>query len=314
MLSRKERQRTGQMQQDGENLYPVLYVTEHLKDYKDELIQKEVQSLWELGLIRKSFADVLKNANQFQTQLQEFGNTFSGINAAAEQFTDVKSSITQSVSEAQGNVECLKTVSMDIEASYREMEEIFSNLQHSVKCIRQCINKIVAIADETNILAINASIEASRAGEGGKGFAVVAAKVKELAEEIKVLANDADTDIHDVESGTKELNQSITSSAEKLGTGTGYVGSTYDSFRQITQAADGALTVQERISDVIDESQRELQTVCQFFENMELQYQEVIRHINLANKLGTTKSAMFEDIDNMLSQIPPMLRDANPRR
>lgn len=313
MLSRKERQRTGQMQHDGDSLYPVLYVTEHLKDYKDELIQKEVQSLWELGLIRKSFSDVLKNANQFQTQLQGFGNTFSGISEAAEQFTDVKSSIMQSVSEAQGNVESLKTVSMDIEQSYREMEQTFVHLQQAVQCIRQCINKIVNVADETNILAINASIEASRAGEGGKGFAVVAAKVKELAEEIKVLANDADTDIHNVESGTKELNESITSSAEKLGKGTGFVGNTYDSFQQITQAADGALSVQKGISDVIDGSQRELQTICQFFENMELQYQEVIRHINMANKLGTTKSAMFEDIDNMLSQIPPILRDENPR-
>ncbi len=314
MLFRKERQSTGQMQQDGQELYPVLYVTEHLKDYKEELISKEVQSLWELSLIRKSFSDVLKNANQFQEQLQEFGGTFSSINEAAEQFTDVKSSITQSVSEAQDNVESLKNISMDIEMSYKEMEQTFEHLQQAVKCIRQCINKIVSIAEETNILAINASIEASRAGEGGKGFAVVAAKVKELAEEIKVLANDADTGIHNVESGTTELNGSITSSAQKLGQGTGIVGSTYDSFQQITQAADGALEVQKGISGVIEDSQRELQTICQFFENMELQYQEVIKHINLANNLGTTKSAMFEDIDNMLSQIPPVIRDAYPQR
>lgn len=300
------------MQQDGQGLYPVLYVTEHLKDYKEELISKEVQSLWELSLIRKSFSDVLKNANQFQEQLQEFGGTFSSINEAAEQFTDVKSSITQSVSEAQDNVESLKNISMDIEMSYKEMEQTFEHLQQAVKCIRQCINKIVSIAEETNILAINASIEASRAGEGGKGFAVVAAKVKELAEEIKVLANDADTGIHNVESGTTELNGSITSSAQKLGQGTGIVGSTYDSFQQITQAADGALEVQKGISGVIEDSQRELQTICQFFENMELQYQEVIKHINLANNLGTTKSAMFEDIDNLLSQIPPIIQDKEP--
>ncbi len=314
MLYRKERQRAGQTQHDEQSLYPVLYVTEHLKDYKEELIHKEVQSLWELSMIRKSFSDVLKNANQFQTQLQEFGGTFSSINEAAEQFTDVKSSITQSVSEAQNNVEGLKTISMDIEMSYKEMEQTFEHLQQAVKCIRQCINKIVSIAEETNILAINASIEASRAGEGGKGFAVVAAKVKELAEEIKVLANDADTGIHNVESGTTELNDSITASSQKLGKGTGIVGSTYDSFQQITQAADGALSVQRGISGVIEDSQRELQTICQFFENMELQYQEVIKHINLANNLGTTKSAMFEDIDNMLSQIPPMVRDADPQR
>mgnify|MGYP002508706966 CR=1 FL=1 len=54
---------------------------------------------------------------------------------------------------------------MAIEQSYVEMEHTFEQLQAAVKGIRQCINKIVSIADETNILAINASIEASRAGD-----------------------------------------------------------------------------------------------------------------------------------------------------
>ncbi len=40
-------------------------------------------------------------------------------------------------------------------------------------------------------------------------------------------------------------------------------------------------------------------------------YQEVVRHINRASKMGTTKSAMFEDVDNMMSQIPPIIKDFN---
>ncbi len=312
MLSKKNRQKPGQVRHNEKSLYPVLYVTEHLKDYKEELIRKEVESLWELTMVGNSFSNVLKKADHFQTQLLNFGQSFSSINDTAEQFSEVKSTIAQTVSETQEKVEDLKQTSMMIEQSYVEMEHTFEQLQTAVKNIRQCINKIVTIADETNILAINASIEASRAGEDGKGFAVVAAKVKELAEEIKGLANEADSGIHNVESDANLLNKSIAASAKDLGEGTGIVNATYDSFHQITEAAEGASMVQAEIAGVIEDSRNELQTVCQFFDEIRGQYQEVVKHINRASSLGTTKSAMFEDIDNMLSQIPPIIMDTEP--
>lgn len=67
--------------------------------------------------------------------------------------------------------------------------------------------------------------------------------------------------------------------------------------------------MQGEISGVIEQSQSALQVLCQFFDAIRLQYQEVIKHIERANNLGTTKSAMFEDVDNMLSQIAPVIRD-----
>ena len=115
-----------------------------------------------------------------------------------------------------------------------------------------------------------------------------------------------------MESGTKQLNKSISDSAQKLEEGNGIVAATDDSFQEITQAADGASTVQTDIATVIGASQNKLQTLCQFFDDIKQQYQEVVKHINRASTLGTTKSAMFEDIDNMLSQIPPIIKDTNP--
>ncbi len=307
-----KKKKSGQLLHNDKSLYPVLYVTDHLKDYKDELIQKEVESLWELNLVNKSFSGVLEKADNFQEQLMDFGQSFSSINNTAGGFSQVQESIGQTVTKTQAKVEDLKNTSMAIEQSYVEMEQTFGQLQAAVTSICKCINKIVSIADETNILAINASIEASRAGESGKGFAVVASKVKELAEEIKSLANEAESDIHNVETGTNQLNQSITDSAQKLGQGTGIVNATYDSFHEITQAADEASTVQTEISTVISSSQSRLQTLYQFFDEIKLQYQEVMKHISKASVLGTTKSAMFEDIDNMLSQIPPVIKDTDP--
>ena len=286
-----------------------LYVTGSLKDYHQALVQSEVSSLYELGMVSKSFSDVLTESENFRETLQNFDNTFSNINSVSGRFESVKDNIAQSVVQAQGEVEQLKNSSLMVETYFDEMQKTFEDFQLSLKNIKSCMSKIVSIADQTNILSLNASIEAARAGEQGKGFAVVADEVKNLAEEIKSLAAAVDSSIGDVEVGTDKLNNSINTSHNALEQSLTKVDETYDMFDNITQAAEGATSVQTEISDVIDNSRIALQELNSFFENTRKQYQEVVHHINRANNLGTTKSAMFEDIDNMLSQIPPIIQD-----
>ena len=314
MFSKKGRGKPGQVWHNEKSLYPVLHVVGSLKEYQKDLARKEVESLSELSMVGTSFSGVLAETDRFQERLQDFGQSFDSINDAAGQFGQVREDITKTVSEAQNMVEELKAVSAQVQASYSAMESTFEHLQTAVKEIQHCMGKIGSIADETNILAINASIEAARAGEQGKGFAVVAEKVRELAREIKELTDDVDTGVRAVETGAVQLSESIQTSQQTLGAGFGIVNGTSESFQQITEVAEGAASVQAEISGVIEESQRGLQVICQFFDEMKGRYQDVVKHIERANNLGTTKSAMFEDVDNMLSQIAPIIRDTEPNQ
>ena len=310
LFSGKDRQKPSHVQEKA-SLYPILHVADSLRDYEKDLVKKEVASLRELTLVGSSFSSVMEEAERFQSKLQELGHTFANIDQTAEQFARVRSDIAQSVSQAQKQMEDLGHTSLEVQKSYETMTKTFIQLQDAIKAIQQCMGKIVSIADQTNILAINASIEAARAGVEGRGFAVVAAQVKELAKEIKVLAGEVDAGIHDVQNSSGQLSESISAARGTLGRSADVVTHADDSFQKIIAAADDTAGVQTDISNVIESSQNDLQEICGFFDRIKTQYQEVKRHIANASALGTTKSSMFEDMDNMLSQVPPLVRDVS---
>ena len=84
--------------QEGSGLYPVLHIAGSLKDYQQELVKKEVASLWELSQVGASFSGVLEGGEQFQVKLQDLGESFSSISETAEQFGQVRGEIGQAVS------------------------------------------------------------------------------------------------------------------------------------------------------------------------------------------------------------------------
>lgn len=295
--------------QHGIDTYPILHVMGSLKEYQKDLVQKEVDSLNQLGMVNRSFKGALEKSDNFQHTLQDFEGTFSNISQASGQFATVKGDIAQSVSQAQDQVEELKSSALQVEEHFTEMKNTFLAFEAAVHEIKRCTNKITSIAEQTNILALNASIEATKAGERGKGFSVVAREVKSLADEVKSLVAAVEVSVSDVERGTGKLRTDMEISQQALGQSLEKVDNTYEMFDKITEAADGATAVQTEISGVIDETKAALTTVNTFFDEIKDQYQEVLNHIRCASMLGTTKSAMFEDVDNMLSQIPPMIKE-----
>ena len=87
------------------------------------------------------------------------------------------------------------------------------------------------------------------------------------------------------------------------------VDSTYEVFDQITTAAGGADTVHQQITTAMSAAEQKLDEVSQSFSLEERQFDAVMEHINHANDLGTTKSSLFEDMTNLLTQIAPLTEE-----
>jgi len=156
-----------------------------IKTLIDDMFEmsKEVASI--VAQLASSASQQASAVTETATTVEEMDRTGKSAAGNASSIVDAAEKTTEASIRGREAVKTTNDIIAKIRGDSQEMSEKSADMLSAVEEIELIINTVKAIADQSKILAVNASIEAAKAGEYGSGFAVVAQEVKDLAEQSK---------------------------------------------------------------------------------------------------------------------------------
>ncbi|MGO4798315.1 methyl-accepting chemotaxis protein [Pseudomonas sp. W22_MBD1_FP4] len=255
--------------------------------------------------LQTTIRGISESAQQLASAAEEMSSVMEqstrGLQAQNDEIEQAATAVTQmsaAVDEVAGNAvssaEASQASDEDSKHGHYQISETISSIQNLVDEVLGASNKaeglavqaqdiskvlevIRGIAGQTNLLALNAAIEAARAGEAGRGFAVVADEVRSLAQRTQDSTEEIEQMISGIQQGTQDTVEALNSSAEHAG--------------QTLQRANSAGSALEKITAAISQiSQRNL-VIASAAEQQALVAREVDRSLVNIRDLSTQTAA-----------------------
>ena len=247
-------------------------------------------------------ARIMAIAETIQAQVSQIAQAAGKVSAMAQ---------TTAETAGQGRQVVDKTVRQmsEIDQSTTTSQTMIAELKKSSQEIREIVTLISAIAGQTNLLALNAAIEAARAGEAGRGFAVVADEVRTLAESSNQAAQNIGVLVAKNETNLQHVVAAAQAETDGIRAGIGLVHDTGETFQTITQAIAELNEQIQAISGAIRQIEDGNQQLVRSIRDVEVSSKEAAAESQTISAATEEQSASMQEIASSSQSLAVLAAD-----
>ncbi|WP_332647827.1 methyl-accepting chemotaxis protein [Lysinibacillus sp. 54212] len=270
------------MKQVGESSQQVAATSEQLTASSMEVTQATevvTESIQEIasGIENQDSltGDVKGLSSHILKKMDEISQSIEHVNEAAVETKNMASTGRSSVRDLTRQMDEISDNTVELSTRVQDLDE-------NTAAIVSAVNVIKNIATQTNLLAINASIEAARSGEHGKGFAVVAEEVRKLADESSLAAGDIEKVVTQITESTRIIEDDMQNSNHSVEVGR----------EKVSVARDNFLTINDAIHDV----QSQAESVTEAIRAIHLDVEKLVKEIDIISEVSIKSSTNVQSV------------------
>lgn len=248
----------------------------------------------------------------------DLAETMAGFTRSIQETTQEGSELKQHSSHVQNLTATGKELMLNSTEQMATINEIVLASVHKVEGLNEQsaeISKLVSVIDDisnqTNLLALNAAIEAARAGEHGKGFAVVADEVRKLAEQVQFSVTDISAIVSRIQSETGNVTHSLQEGYEEVKKGTVQLNETNLTFDQISTAVEDMIENIDAISNNLDRVLQNTEEINTSIDGIASVSQEAAAGVEQTTATVEETVSTMEEITRGAEQLATMAEQLN---
>lgn len=278
----------------------------HIEDKIEEFMNEEVEVSHCLGDIKSTYAEIC----YINEAVDKLNKDFTAFSQYANQIHGVISRSDAAVNDANQGIDDLAE---DIQGTCGELESItdtFRLLEEGFESIQKSSKGITNIAKSTNLLALNASIEAARAGDAGRGFAIVAQQIRELSISTTKLITEIDDSIQNLYNSIDRLSQELKSSKASIESNLQTAQNVKENIREVTNCAGEVKDFNNQIIVGIENTNKELNGTASGIGMISTLVNKFGDKLEMLNLKMSKKSIIICEVIDFLQQLENMVQEA----
>ena len=234
--------------------------------------------------------------NEMNATVQEVAKNAGSASAASAETREKAEAGAQVVEKAVRSIDQVHQMSL-------ELKDDMTQLNEHAQDITRIMGVISDIADQTNLLALNAAIEAARAGEAGRGFAVVADEVRKLAEKTMASTNDVGNAIKAIQESTAKSMTGVDNAVERIGEATELANQSGQALQEIVATVEATGDQVNAIATASEEQSAASEEINQSIVQVNDMSRQTAEAMAEAAKAVSDLAAQAQGLTNLIQEL-----------